>query len=513
VKHRYQNPKFLYNYFLPEAGSVNWAWPHGEGVMVHNDKVYVMFGMSDPSKVIDYAPTEIVEFSRSLVPTGRKAVLSEGALPPTRIGKNALTMAMYDGKLYVGCIGGRQGPGVFGDIWEVDFSDMSARQVLDFEDVGGPLAGAGWGAYGIDFTDDGTAFILAGGYNPSMDFKGRLFRISAASLAAGGLTAVGALQTKYDFTNASGHSWWDGVTWDEKADTVWCMAGTYLFAFDKEGNVKRDFTPLILGEDIYSVALFNEPFPTGAEGTPEDPPVIPDQIDDLDVEIVQAVDLEIVDVSGKTVTDVVGELFDPQSTLPVDELLELESKFNINPAKQLEANAWAVEQGLGANDALALDQSSFTPLPVFSASITSGKTALVTIKTSLGRFAGNDFGKLTLLKLKKDGVTTDKLKKASGWQEMTDGVFIVTNDSGEPQSGVIENREYLVSIAIQDGGDYDWNTQPGEVIDPGVLALEGGANYEGQASGGGGMPGGCATGASGLLALLALAALCGRKRR
>jgi hypothetical protein len=255
VKNRYHNPKFFY------AGFSDYAWPHGEGVMLYKDKVYVMFGMSDPSKILDYAPTEIVEFDRDLTPTGRKAVLSDSG---TQIGKNALSMTLYGDKIYVGCIGGRQGTNVYGDIWEIDMNDFGSappRQALDFERVTGVLAGAGWGTYGVDFTDDGTAFILAGGYDRAMNFMGRLFKIPASDLAAGGQNAIDGLVSAHDFTNASGHSWWDGVMWDAKSDTVWCMAGTHLFAFGKDGSVIHDFTPLELGEDLYSIALFNETLP------------------------------------------------------------------------------------------------------------------------------------------------------------------------------------------------------------------------------------------------------------
>jgi hypothetical protein len=220
-----------------------------------------MFGMSDQSKLLDYAPTEIVEFNRDLSLTGRKAVLQAGG----KIGKNPPAMALLGDKLYVACIGGRQGEGVFGGVWEADMTNFgTVRLALDFQNVTDKVdPNAGLGAYGIDFTGDGTAFILAGGYDSKMDFKGRLYMIPANELAAGGQAAIGALKTARSFTNASGFSWADGVTWDAKSATVWCMAGTNLTAFGRDGNYKRNFTPLQLGEDIYSVSLFNG-------GTPED---------------------------------------------------------------------------------------------------------------------------------------------------------------------------------------------------------------------------------------------------
>ncbi|MDR1205976.1 MAG: hypothetical protein LBL26_10940 [Peptococcaceae bacterium] len=497
VKDRYHNERFFY------AGFADYAWPHGEGVMVYNGKVYVMFGMSDPSKILDYAPTEIVEFDRGLTPTGKKAVLKDSG---TKIGKNSLTMKLYNGKLYVGCIGGRQGPGVHGNIWEVDMADFGsapARLVLDFEQVTGVLAGAGWGAYGIAFTEGGTAFILAGGYDNSMDFKGRLFKLPADKLAAGGTEAISSLQTAHSFTGASGHSWWDGVTWDAKSDTLWCMAGTHLFAFDRNGAFQRDFTPVELGEDIYSVALFNEPSSSDPGGEPDDPPVDPGDIDE-DVEIVPAGNLEI--PSGSTVAEALSGL----SGLPDISSSDLESKFSISPGGQLTANTWAVERGLPSGESDRLDQATLTPVPVFKAAVSDGKTALVSIRMNFGgtKLAGNSFDKLVLLKLRNSGERTDRLTRADNWAGMAHGTFIITELNGNPASGVIGEREYTVSAAIRDNSSYDWCSEPGIVVDPLVAAIEGGTDYE--PGEGGGMPGGCAAGAgafSAMAALIALAAL------
>ena len=514
VTNRYHNKKFLYAGFLPAAGSVNWAWPHGEGVMVHNDKVYVMFGMSDPSKNIDYAPTEIVEFNRDLTPTGDKAVLKEGI----QIGKNSLTMAMYNGKLYVGCIGGRQGTGVFGDVWEVDLGspntagDMTAKQALDFENVTGVLAGAGWGAYGVDFTDDGTAFILAGGYNSAMDFKGRLFKIPAADLAAGGATAINALVTAHDFTNASGHSWWDGVTWDAKSQTVWIMAGTHLFAFDKDGNVKRDFTPAELGEDIYSVALFNEKIPDGPGITAADPP--PAAVGDIPPGIVpvSSSDVRIVKAEGETVEKVLDGLGISTDKAPLFRINKNNDQLEIDPA--------VLQNLLGEH----LSQEEFTnvdfdktmPVGVFETqnnAVQANETALVTYKANFGLLAGYNFDSFMLMKLKTDG-KIEELRRAESWAEMSAAKYIITDESGEPQSGTVEDKEYSVSIAIENGSLYDWSPAAQTVIDPSSFVPIGGTDYtQDTGEDSGGMPGGCAAGAGGFAALAALAMILYRKKR
>jgi hypothetical protein len=475
-----------------------------------------MFGMSDPSKTIDYAPTEIVEFNRDLTLTGDKAVLKEDA----QIGKNSLTMAMYNGKLYVGCIGGRQGPGVYGGIWEVDLGkpnvqdDMAARQALDFEDVTGVLAGAGWGAYGIDFTDDGTAFILAGGYNPSMDFKGRLFKIPGAELAKGGQNALSALSTARDFTNASGHSWWDGVTWDSKSQTVWCMAGTHLFAFYKDGTYKKDFDPATLGEDIYSVAVFNENFPAGGGGDIEDPPVPVDvALNYTDVEIVSSADVEIITLKEtQTAFDVLSADLPPEISMDLAAALKINE---VNGEYLLEVDVPVIIDKMNSDDYLNINFEKILSPPAFSATTQkSGGIALVTMEMDFSRSAGYSFDKLMMFKLTKYG-GMDKLTKADSWEDMTDGTFIITDENGTPQSGAIGERKYFYSVAIKDNGVYDWSTRDKFVIDPGLQAPESGMVYDTSgAEGGGGMPGGCASGTGGLAALAALAMiLCGRKRR
>ncbi|MDR3164411.1 MAG: hypothetical protein LBU13_02435 [Synergistaceae bacterium] len=509
LKARYQYQRFVYDGFLPAAGSINWAWPHGEGVMVHNNKVYVMFGISDPSKIVDYAPTEIVEFNRDLTPTGDKAILKEGI----QIGKNSLTMAMHNGKLYVGCIGGRQGVGVFGDVWEINLGDantagdMSARQVLDFEQVTGVLAGAGWGAYGIDFTDDGTAFILAGGYDNSMDYKGRLLKIPAGELTKGGQDAINALEIKHDFTDASGHSWWDGVTWDAKSSTVWCMAGTHLFALDKDGNFKRDFTPSELGEDIYSVALLNEPQPRGPGVVAADPPEAAKDFKDGNVVAVPKNKVSFFEIGSEE--DVLEKLSEENLTVDLDG----RALFQLGGAGQLELDVWAVE-GENVNISSTFDHDSVTPIPVFRAeSGGSGSTSLVTVKMDFKgtKLVGYDFDKLMLMKLKNDGTTLERFRRVNDWTDMTDGTFIVTDEEENQASGTIAAAAYLISAAVRDGGDYDWSADNNIVIDPNFMAIE--SDPEDPPASGGGMPSGCAAGSSGLMVLAALGLLLyGRKR-
>jgi hypothetical protein len=296
------------------------------------------------------------------------------------------------------------------------------------------------------------------------------------------------------------------------------MAGTHLFAFDKDGRVVRDFTPLELGEDIYSVSLFNEAQPKDPGGEETDPPVDEDDIEDTDVEPVPVDSWEIVSVpSGSTVSDALKGL----PGLPTD-VGSIASKFGVNSSGQLVANSGAVWQGLSVAEAAEIKQSSLTSIPVFKAVVSSDKTALVSIGMDFSgtKLVGNDFDDLTLLKLKRDGKSTEKLKKANTWANVTHGTFMITDASGDLQSGVIGSRGYLLNVAIGDDSDYDWSADPGTVIDPLVAAIEGieeeektpeTTDPEGETPNGG-MPGGCTAASPGAAILTAAALLYRRKR-
>jgi hypothetical protein len=222
--------------------------PHAEDIHIEGGKIYALYGMPY-NGVTQYEPTEIVVFDKELN-VRDKIQLKDASGNSAR---NAVTMAEYGGKLYVAAMGGYQGPDSWGDLWEVDIDSLTARQVLDGRDIPYKVGGqdVNVGLYGVDFANDGTAFILAGSYSGSYSFRARLFITTAERLSKGDVGPAVA-----EYTSNPGESW--NVLWDEKDATLWLMAGTALEARDKSGELLRNFTPAELGDNIYSIALLDD---------------------------------------------------------------------------------------------------------------------------------------------------------------------------------------------------------------------------------------------------------------
>jgi hypothetical protein len=224
--------------------------PHAEAIHIENGKIYVLFGMPY-NGVNQYEASEIVEFDAELN-VQRTVQLKDSS---GHIARNAVTMAYRDGKLYVAAMGGYQGPNSWGDIWQVDILSMTAKQVLDGHDIPYTVDGqsVNVGLYGVDFADDGTAYVLAGSYSADYSFRARLFVTTESRLAAGD---AGRVVQEYANSQAyAGYSW--GLLWDEADSTLWCMTGRSLEARDKAGSNPRSFTPAELGDNVYSISLLN----------------------------------------------------------------------------------------------------------------------------------------------------------------------------------------------------------------------------------------------------------------
>jgi Synergist-CTERM protein sorting domain-containing protein len=220
--------------------------------------VYVLFAISY-NGVDEYDPSEIVEFDLEL--NYKRTFKLEDTGNNGVAGKNPARMAYYNGKLYVACMGGFQGPNSWGDIWEVDLaaaSPAAPKRVLDGHAIPHDLGGgtyAAVGMYGIQFASDGTAYILTGSYDSGYTFRARLFVTTAADLAAGNVTNNNNVVATY--TTFDGHSW--DILYDEEESMLWCMAGKTLQARSKDGKtLVKSFKPIDLGDDIYSISLLSD---------------------------------------------------------------------------------------------------------------------------------------------------------------------------------------------------------------------------------------------------------------
>ncbi len=242
--------RWQYEMFTNSLGAT--CSPHGEAVVVYNGKVYALFAISYYG-VSQYEESELIEFEMDLTPTGRKA----------KVGKNALRMAEYGGKVYVAAIGGYQGPMTSGNICEVDLATMTSKEIINCADsMQNPSKPGAVSGYGISFAKDGTAYIMVGSYSGSADgnmggndkytgFNGRIFVTTAEALSKIGDPGEVAA-SYYD----SGFSW--DIVFDEKDSTLWCMVGKALEARDKNGALLRRFEPAELGDNIYSVAVMDD---------------------------------------------------------------------------------------------------------------------------------------------------------------------------------------------------------------------------------------------------------------
>jgi hypothetical protein len=153
-------------------------------------------------------------------------------------------------------------------------------------------------------------------------------------------------------------------------------------------------------------------------------------------------------------------------------------------------------------------QKTVTPLPVFRAGVTEGKTALVTIKLTLDGYAGETLGSMAVLKMTRGG-SVARLTMAQSAESMVSGSYVWTDAAGNavsPSEKAVIGRNYYMSVAIGDGSEYDLDREPGTIVDPLALAVAGSGSGGWNDDGSGGSPsgGGCDAGA-GVLSLLPLA--------
>jgi hypothetical protein len=216
----------------------------GVGIKAWDGKIYAVTAVHDESFML-WEAGEVIELDQDLNPTGRTAA----------IGKNAgggmadSGISINEGKLYVGCYGGALGSETPGDYWEVDLTSMTSEKIIDLGNEALDLDKA-YGGYSVTIAPDGTAFLLLTNYDASYNMTIKLYVTSVAEMSQG---SIG--REAQPFGEKTGYSW--GLLYDDKTETLWCMAGTDLEARAKDGSIKKIFTPADLGDDIYSIALID----------------------------------------------------------------------------------------------------------------------------------------------------------------------------------------------------------------------------------------------------------------
>jgi hypothetical protein len=489
---------YHYERFTSEGG--NRLSPHAEAIYVGSGKIYALFGMPY-NGVNEYEASEIVEFDSGLNVL-RKAKLEDAS---GKEGRNPTRMAYYGGKLYIACMGGYQGPGSWGDVWEVDISAMTARQVLDGHDIPYTVNGesANVGMYGIDFAPDGTAFLLSGSYDSSYMFRARLFVTTAARLAAGD-----AGTSVKEYTQSPGYSW--DILWDGPSATLWCMTGRSLEARNKAGALLRTFTPAEVGDNIYSISLLNGTSAPDSSETPDDPddPDNSDNTDDPDSP--DNPDTQIPSVSPAA-PDITGAPVGVGSVAPIfatdraafSSLTEIPSSWLVSAGGFYGLSESRAKENAGQIWGDVRDTRS---LPAFTAMVAqTGDIAAV----------GFDIDGADLLAKRPSGIKLIKaltggkkpLQFAYSASGYGDGTFRLQTAAGRNHTGAISSgTKYRLVMFIKDGGDYDLASAKGTVADPAVLVSasdddtgDGGGKDENNGSnsndgGGGGCDGGTAGG-------------------
>jgi len=215
---------------------------HYEGLTTYGGKIYALISEETASYPnFTYYPSKIAEYDKDLNEL-RRLELKDGEAAA----KNSEILALHGGKLYVGSNGGALGDPVWGDVWEVDIATWAARHILDVSQIGvDPYAGIA----GLAIADDGTAFLLTGGYDASWNFRAMLFVTTVDNLSTGNVGTGIPITPKIN-----GYSW--GIAWSEFDQTLWVAAGTELHAYSESGI--ETFTPLRLGNNIGSIAALGD---------------------------------------------------------------------------------------------------------------------------------------------------------------------------------------------------------------------------------------------------------------
>lgn len=213
---------------------------HYEGLTTYGGKIYGLVTNETHTGFNDYvwSPSEIVEFDVDLNEL-RRLPLNDG----TNSAKNSGILEIRSGKLYIGSTGSALPNTAWGDVWEVDIASWKARQLLAVNDtVIAPYAGIS----GLAVANDGTAFLLVGGYDANWDFGSKLFVTTITKMSAGDFGTVISMPLEAGYSR--------GIAWSEFDQTFWVMVGKDLQARSKTGALLESFTPAQLGNNIYTIS-------------------------------------------------------------------------------------------------------------------------------------------------------------------------------------------------------------------------------------------------------------------
>jgi hypothetical protein len=455
-----------------------------QGVALADDGyVYALSGAWEVN-TFSHEPGEVRKFDSDLVPQGT-----------ARVGKNPFEMAIYNGRAYVACQGGMLGAGLWGDIWEVDLSDMTSRRVIDFSAQGISFPAGGASA---SIAKDGTAFVIAGGYDPNDDwsYKAKLWVTTAQNLSNGVLGT-----NVHDLEHNAGVAWL--TCYDEDSGILWVEAGVGIEAREKDGTLIRKFTPYELGGYAYSIGLWSgkkQAEPPVAPNLPAGTPA--------DVESAQAEEPETPQAAA-AVTGIDEKYFETVTRDDGSKAVTLKKEVAVSLAKE----------------ALDLDK----PPEVYDIFVETvevgipGNTAAIAIPMEGRALMASKPEDVKVMKiLSVEDRITDFFTFADVGDPNygTDGTFTVfgigdgKGDKIVPER-IVGSSSYLLVLFVKDGGAFDLDATPKGISDPAKIIGSPYANNPGTPSGVGPERGGCDAGwgaaALPLLAVLICAAV--RRKR
>jgi hypothetical protein len=424
------NPDRIYQY-SPDDGKPR----KPQGVALTEDGyVYALSGAWEIN-TFSHEQGEVRKFDRDLSLKGT-----------ARVGRNPFEMAVYGGRAYVACQGGMLGAGLWGDIWEVNLSDMTSKRVIDFQAQGLPFP---TGGASVSIAKDGTAFVIAGGYDPNADwnYKAKLWVTTAANLSNGILGA-----NVHDLEHNAGVAWL--ACYDEDSEMLWVEAGSGIEAREKNGALIRKFTPYELGGYAYSIGLWSGKKHASPPVEPELPVGTP-----ADVETIQAVEPQTPE-DAEAVTGISKDYFETVTRDDGSKAVTLKKDVSASLAKEaLNLNSSVEIYDLFVETATVATIGNIGPIsiPIEGRALMASRPQDVNVmkilsvenrETDFFTFAGAgdpDYG--------ADGTFT---------------VFGIGNGKGDgivPES-ILGSSTYLLVLFVRDGGKFDLDGRPREISDP-----------------------------------------------
>jgi hypothetical protein len=162
-----------------------------------------------------------------------------------------------------------------------------------------------------------------------------------------------------------------------------------------------------------------------------------------------------------------------------------------------------------------IDTSKAVSMNVFSAEATIADSVVrAIVGTKLENLAGLNPEDIRFVKIapstNPQGYSVVEFERAKNQNELLEeGMFLIADGNGNPLADgdtIKAGTDYKIYISIKDNGDYDWDKDDFEIVDPGTLATK---TTTAPPSGGGG---GCSTGSIGMVALILGGFLASKKR-